>query len=137
VVVGFRPVDPSGYGRLIEQDGKIVAIREDKDASAGERRIGFCNGGLMAISGRHALSLLDRVGNANAKGEYYLTDIVEIATGDGLDVVATEASAESVLGINNRAELAEAASIWQRRRRREIMLSGVTLLDPESVYFSH
>ncbi|MBL8577150.1 MAG: bifunctional UDP-N-acetylglucosamine diphosphorylase/glucosamine-1-phosphate N-acetyltransferase GlmU [Mesorhizobium sp.] len=137
VVVGFRPQNPAGYGRLIEKNGKLVAIREDKDASEAEKKIGFCNGGLMAISGRHALSLLERVGNKNAKGEYYLTDIVEIATGDGLDVVATEASAESVLGINNRAELAEAEAIWQRRRRHQVMLSGVTLIAPDTVYFSH
>jgi len=137
VVVGFRPQNPAGYGRLIEKNGRLVAIREDKDASETEKKIGFCNGGLMAISGKHALSLLERVGNSNAKGEYYLTDIVEIATGDGLDVVATEASAESVLGINNRAELAEAEAIWQQRRRHEVMLSGVTLIAPETVYFSH
>ncbi|MBX3584560.1 MAG: bifunctional UDP-N-acetylglucosamine diphosphorylase/glucosamine-1-phosphate N-acetyltransferase GlmU [Rhizobiaceae bacterium] len=137
VVVGFRPADPAGYGRLIERDGKLVAIREDKDASEAERKIGFCNGGLMAIAGKHAMSLLERVGNSNAKGEYYLTDIVEIATSEGLEVVATEASAESVLGINNRSELAEAEAIWQRRRRRQMMLSGVTLIAPETVHFSH
>ena len=135
VVVGFRPADPTGYGRLIETGGKLVAIREDKDASEAEKKIGFCNGGLMAISGSHALALLDAVGNKNAKGEYYLTDIVEIAHARGLDVVATEASAESVLGINNRAELAEAEGIWQRRRRRAMMLSGVTLIAPETVLF--
>jgi bifunctional UDP-N-acetylglucosamine pyrophosphorylase/glucosamine-1-phosphate N-acetyltransferase len=137
VVVGFRPAVPTGYGRLIETSGKLVAIREEKDASEAERKIGFCNGGLMAISGGHALALLDAVGNKNAKGEYYLTDIVEIAHTGGLDVVATEASAESVLGINNRAELAEAEAIWQRRRRRAAMLSGVTLIAPETVFFSH
>ncbi len=136
-VVGFRPADPAGYGRLIEKDGKLVAIREAKDASDDERRIGFCNGGLMAISGRHALALLDHVGNRNANAEYYLTDIVALAADDGLDVVAIEASAESVLGINNRAELAEAEAIWQRRRRRAAMLSGVTLIAPETVHFSH
>ena len=68
VVVGFRPADPTGYGRLIEEGGKLVAIREEKDASEAEKKIGFCNGGLMAISGRHALALLDAVGNINAKG---------------------------------------------------------------------
>ncbi len=137
VVVGFRPADPFGYGRLIEKAGRLVAIREDKDATEAEKKIGFCNGGLMAIAGKHALTLLDRISNRNAKGEYYLTDVVEIATSLGLDVVATEASAESVLGINNRAELAEAEAIWQRRRRREAMLAGVTLIAPETVYFSH
>lgn len=137
VVVGFRAADPTGYGRLIEKDGRLVAIREDKDASPEERAVTFCNGGLMAIAGRHALALLDAVGNANAKGEYYLTDIVEIAGQKGLGVVATEASFDNALGINTRAELAEAEAIWQKRRRREAMLSGVALIAPDTVYFSH
>jgi bifunctional UDP-N-acetylglucosamine pyrophosphorylase/glucosamine-1-phosphate N-acetyltransferase len=137
VVIGFRTENPTGYGRLIEKGGKLIAIREEKDASAEERAITFCNGGLMAITGKHALALLDAVGNANAKGEYYLTDIVEIAGQRGLDVVATEASFENALGINNRAELAEAEAIWQKHRRQEAMLSGVALIAPETVYFSH
>lgn len=136
-VIGFKTPNPAGYGRLILSNGKLVAIREEKDASPEERKIDFCNGGLMAISGKHALGLLDKVGNANAKGEYYLTDIVEIAVADGLDVAAVEADAESVLGINNRAELAEAEAIWQRRRRRAMMLAGVTLVAPETVFFAH
>lgn len=135
-VIGFRAEDPTGYGRLIEKDGKLTAIREEKDCSEEERAIKFCNGGLMAIAGRDALALLDAVGNANAKGEYYLTDIVGIAAGRGLEVVAAEASFDNALGINNRAELAEAEAIWQKRRRREVMLSGVTLFAPETVYFS-
>jgi len=137
VVIGFRTDNPAGYGRLVEKGGKLIAIREEKDCSEEERKIEFCNGGLMAIAGRHALELLDAVGNANAKGEYYLTDIVEIAGRRGLDVVATEASFENALGVNTRAELAEAESIWQKRRRREAMLSGVTLVAPETVFFSH
>jgi bifunctional UDP-N-acetylglucosamine pyrophosphorylase/glucosamine-1-phosphate N-acetyltransferase len=137
VVIGFRTDNPTGYGRLIEKGGKLIAIREEKDASAEERAITFCNGGLMAIAGKHALGLLDTVGNANAKGEYYLTDIVEIASQRGLDVVATEATFENALGINNRAELAAAEAIWQKRRRHEAMLSGVALIAPETVYFSH
>ncbi|MEO5323632.1 bifunctional UDP-N-acetylglucosamine diphosphorylase/glucosamine-1-phosphate N-acetyltransferase GlmU [Mesorhizobium sp. CC13] len=137
VVIGFRPPSPAGYGRLIEKDGRLIAIREDKDCTDEERKIGFCNAGLMAIAGRHALQLLDEVGNANAKGEFYLTDIVEIADRAGLKVMATEASFESVLGINNRAELAEAEAIWQKRRRRKAMLDGATLIAPETVYFSH
>ncbi|MBE1204102.1 bifunctional UDP-N-acetylglucosamine diphosphorylase/glucosamine-1-phosphate N-acetyltransferase GlmU [Aminobacter carboxidus] len=137
VVIGFRPPNPAGYGRLIEKNGRLAAIREDKDCSDEERKIGFCNAGLMAISGAHALKLLDQVGNTNAKGEFYLTDIVEIADKAGLAVIATEASFESVLGINNRAELAEAEAIWQNRRRRQAMLEGATLIAPETVYFSH
>jgi bifunctional UDP-N-acetylglucosamine pyrophosphorylase/glucosamine-1-phosphate N-acetyltransferase len=137
VVIGFRTPNPTGYGRLIEKGGKLVAIREEKDCSEEERKITFCNGGLMAVAGAQALKLLDAVGNKNAKGEYYLTDIVEIASGHGLDVVATEASFENALGINNRAELAQAEGIWQARRRHEAMLSGVTLIAPETVFFSH
>ncbi|MDF2389196.1 NTP transferase domain-containing protein, partial [Nostoc ellipsosporum NOK] len=137
VVIGFRPPNPTGYGRLIEKGGKLTAIREEKDCSAEERKIGFCNAGMMAVAGAQALKLLDAVGNKNAKGEYYLTDIVEIARAQGLDVVATEASFESALGINNRIELAQAEAIWQARRRHEAMLSGVTLIAPETVYFSH
>ena len=136
-VMGFRTQSPAGYGRLIEEDGRLVAIREERDASDAEKGIGFCNGGLMAISGRQALALIDRVGSDNAKGEHYLTDIVAIAAKAGLRVVATEARFENALGINNRAELAEAEAIWQRRRRHEAMLSGVTLIAPDTVYFSH
>lgn len=137
VIVGFRTPEPTGYGRLIEKDGRIVAIREERDCSDEEKQITYCNGGLMAISGEHALALLDRIGNDNAKHEYYLTDIVGIAHEDGLVVVAVEAPFHSVLGINNRAELAAAERIWQQRRRRMVMLSGVTLVDPETVHFSH
>ncbi|KQZ13059.1 bifunctional N-acetylglucosamine-1-phosphate uridyltransferase/glucosamine-1-phosphate acetyltransferase [Mesorhizobium sp. Root554] len=137
VVIGFRTDNPAGYGRLIEKDGKLLAIREDKDCSGEEKKITFCNSGMMAVAGREALAFLDAVGNKNAKGEYYLTDIVEIAGGQGMSVVATETSFESALGINNRAELAEAEAIWQARRRRQAMLDGVTLIAPETVYFSH
>lgn len=137
VVMGFVTSNPTGYGRLIEKDGSLVAIREEKDATDQERAIQFCNGGLMAISGEHALSLLDAVGNDNAKGEYYLTDIVEIATKSGLRVTATTAPYENVLGINTRAELAEAEAIWQQRRRRHFMLAGVSMAAPETVFLAH
>jgi bifunctional UDP-N-acetylglucosamine pyrophosphorylase / glucosamine-1-phosphate N-acetyltransferase len=137
VVLGFRPKDPARYGRLIEKDGQLVAIREYNDCTPEERQIGFCNGGLMAIDGKLALALLEAVGNDNAKKEYYLTDIVEIARARGLRVVATEVPYESVLGINTRVELAEAENIWQQRKRRELMLSGVTMIDPQTVVFAH
>lgn len=137
VVMGFRTDSPTGYGRLIESKGELVAIREERDCSEEELRIKFCNGGLMAIAGEHALSLLDAVDNQNAKGEYYLTDIVEIARSRNLRVVAKDVAFENVLGINNRIELAEAEAIWQRRKRREMMLAGVSLVAPETVFFSH
>ncbi|WP_439272811.1 bifunctional UDP-N-acetylglucosamine diphosphorylase/glucosamine-1-phosphate N-acetyltransferase GlmU [Pseudochrobactrum sp. HB0163] len=137
VVMGFRPENPAGYGRLIEENGKLVAIIEEKDASEEQRKINFCNGGLMALSGKVALQLISAVKNDNAKGEYYLTDVVKLAHAQGLNVIAIEVPVENVIGINNRAELAEAENLWQARKRREVMLSGVTLIAPETVFFAH
>lgn len=137
VVIGFRPASPHGYGRLIEEGDQLVAIVEEKEATEAQKQIGFCNGGLMAVRGSEALALLDAVGNDNAKGEYYLTDIVAIAHDKGLNVTAIEVPVDNVIGINNRVELAEAEAIWQNRKRREMMLAGVTLIAPETVFFSH
>lgn len=137
VVMGFEAADPSGYGRLLTDGERLLAIREDKECTEAERQITFCNGGLMAIAGEHALSLIEAVGNANAKGEYYLTDIVEIAAARGLKVVATVADEQNVLGVNNRVQLAEAEATWQARKRRDMMLAGVTLIAPQTVHFSH
>lgn len=136
-VLGFRTHAPAGYGRLIERGGRLLAIREEKDCSDEERGISFCNGGVMAISGAHALSMLDAVGNANAKGEFYLTDLVEIAVARGLTAAAVETPFADVLGVNNLAELAAAEGIWQERKRGEMMLAGVSMQAPETVYFSH
>lgn len=136
VVFAFRTDNPAGYGRVIERDGRVVAIREERECSDEERRINLCNGGLMAISGRNAIRLIESVGNDNAKGEYYLTDIVEIASSAGLAVAAVVVDASDVLGVNNRAELAQAEALWQARRRHQIMLSGVTMIDPGSVFLS-
>ncbi len=135
-VLGFRTTSPTGYGRLITQDGRLLAIREEKDCSEEERRIDFCNSGIMAMSGAQALDLLDAIGNENAKREYYLTDAVAIAAGKGLSAIALEDDFENALGVNTRLELAEAEAIWQRRRRRQLMLAGVTMLDPATVQLS-
>src|SRR5690606_699572 len=131
------PDNPHGYGRLIEQNGKLVAIIEEKETTDEQKQITFCNGGLMAVRGACALELLDAVDNKNAKGEYYLTDIVSLAHGKGLSVEAVEVPIDNVIGINNRAELAEAEAIWQRRTRQEMMLAGVTMIAPETVFFAH
>jgi bifunctional UDP-N-acetylglucosamine pyrophosphorylase/glucosamine-1-phosphate N-acetyltransferase len=135
-VLGFTPADPKGYGRLVMRGDGLVAIREERDASDEERKIGFCNGGLMALSGAHALTLLDRIGNANAKGEYYLTDAVAIARDMGLKAVAIETSEDDVRGINTKAQLAEAEAVLQRRLRNEAMEAGVTMVAPETVFLS-
>lgn len=137
VVIGFETGSPTGYGRLLVEDGQLVAIREERDASEEERKVTRCNSGLMAINGNRALEWLDRIGNANAKGEYYLTDIVEIARAAGARVVAVDAPETEVMGCNNRAELAMIERVWQERRRHELMLSGVTLIAPETVFLSY
>jgi bifunctional UDP-N-acetylglucosamine pyrophosphorylase / glucosamine-1-phosphate N-acetyltransferase len=136
-VFGFRPADPTGYGRLIEVDGRLVAIREKKDASAEERSVGFCNAGIMAFAGSSLLAILDAIGNANAKGEFYLTDAVQVAHRRGLPVVAIEADAAEVGGVNTRVELAAVEAIWQSRARHAAMLAGASLIAPDTVFLSH
>lgn len=137
VVIGFRTDHPSGYGRLIEEGGDLLAIREHKDATDEERAVTFCNGGLMAIAGEKALPLLEAIENNNAKGEYYLTDIVEISRRNGGRAVAVEAPHSELIGIDTRAGLAEAETLWQQERRRVLMLSGVSMTAPETVFVSH
>lgn len=137
-VLGFRPADPTGYGRLLTDDaGNLTAIREEKDASESERAVGSCNSGVMAFRTPHLLSILDRISNDNAKGEFYLTDAVAIARGDGLRAAAVECPEREVMGVNSRDQLAAAEAAWQEARRREVMLGGATLIAPETVWFSH
>ncbi len=136
VVIGFEAADPTGYGRLIVDNGELLAIREHKDASEEERHITYCNGGLMAIDGRKALDLLGRIGNANAKGEYYLTDLVEIVRSLDGRTVAVQAPEEELTGCNTRAELAYIERLWQQRRRHELMLAGVSMIAPETVFLA-
>ncbi len=135
-VLGFRPADPTGYGRLVVENGALVAIREEKDANEAERRITLCNGGLMALSGKSALTLLDRIGNANAKREFYLTDAVAIAREMGLTAAVVEAGEDDVRGINTKAQLAETEAVLQRRLRQAAMDAGVTMIAPETVYLA-
>jgi bifunctional UDP-N-acetylglucosamine pyrophosphorylase/glucosamine-1-phosphate N-acetyltransferase len=135
-VLGFKPADPTGYGRLVMQGAELTAIREDRDANADEKKIDFVNGGLMALAGEHALMLLERIGNANSKGEYYLTDAVAIARQMGLKAVAVETVEDDVLGINTKAQLAQAEAVLQNRLRAAAMDAGVTMVAPETVFLS-
>jgi bifunctional UDP-N-acetylglucosamine pyrophosphorylase / glucosamine-1-phosphate N-acetyltransferase len=100
--LGFEPDDPTGYGRLLVENGSLIAIREHKDASEAERKVGLCNAGLMALSGKHALALLEAIGNNNVQKEFYLTDAVEMARKAGLKAVHVIASPEDVMGVNDR-----------------------------------
>lgn len=135
-VLAFRPADPAGYGRLIMQGRQVLAIREDKDANAEERAIARCNGGVMALGGGRALEILRRIGNRNAKGEFYLTDAVAIAHGMGLSTVALESEEDEVRGVNTRAQLAETEAVMQRRLRAAALAAGVTMVAPETVFLA-
>jgi bifunctional UDP-N-acetylglucosamine pyrophosphorylase/glucosamine-1-phosphate N-acetyltransferase len=136
VVLGFRPADPSGYGRLVVNGKKLTAIREEADASEAEKAIGLCNGGIMALAGTHALSILDRIGDNNRKREFYLTDAVEIARSMKLDAAVVEAEEDDVRGINTKAQLAEAEAVLQQRLRKAALEAGVTMVAPETVFLS-
>ncbi len=138
VVLGFEPDDPLEYGRLVTaEDGSLSAIVEYADADTATRAIGLCNSGVMAINGKYIAELIGAVDNKNAKGEYYLTDIVEIARNKGLKAQVVIGGEEELLGVNNREQLAEAEKIAQGRWRTAAMREGATLIDPDSVFFSH
>lgn len=135
-VLGFRAADPTGYGRLLVENGHLVAIREQDDASPAEREVTLCNAGVMALDGRRALSILEKIGNGNSKGEYYLTDAVTIVRDLGLEAVVIETSEDEVRGINSKAQLAEAESVMQARLRKAAMEAGVTLVAPETIFLA-
>ena len=135
-VLGFRAADPTGYGRLLMQGDRLVAIREHADATAEERKVALCNAGVMAFDGKTALKILDRIGNTNSKGEYYLVDAVTIATDMGLEAVVIETGEDEVRGINTKAQLAEAEAVMQARLRKAAMDAGVTLIGPETIYLA-
>ena len=139
VVIGFETDNPTGYGRLLLDDrGQLTAIREEKDATAEERALKLCNSGIMGFrSGKTLLGLLGRIGNDNAKREFYLTDAVALARGDRLEARMVKSNGEEVLGVNSRAELAEAEAAMQMRLRADIMAGGATLVAPETVFLSH
>ena len=137
IVSGMRPADPDPYGRFVlDPDGGLERIVEATDATPGERAIGLVNGGMMAIDARYADQLVAALDCDNAKGEFYLSDIVRIARRHGLACAGLELPAEELIGINTRAELAEAEALMQWRLRRAAMDAGVTLVAPETVYLS-
>ena len=137
VVVAYRPADPTNLGRLLTENGRLLAIREHKDASEAERLIDLCNSGIMGFRADTLRAVIDRIGNANAKGEYYLTDAVELANADGRRVEFVEADPAEVVGVDDRSKLAQAEATFQELRRADFMVAGVTLHDPGSVWFSY
>lgn len=136
-VLGFHAADPTGYGRLVlDRSGHIEAIREDLDASPAERALTLCNSGVIAFRSSRHLELLDEIGNDNSKGEYYLTDIIEIARARGLRSAVVECGEDEVMGVNSRAQLARAEALMQHRLRLRAMEAGATMISPETVYLS-
>ena len=137
-VLGFEAADPGAYGRLIlGQDGDLHRIVEAKDATDHEKTIRACNSGVMAADAALLFDLLDRVGNDNAKGEYYLTDVIGLAVAAGLSAQATFAPEEAVMGVNSQGELALAEAAFQARRRRQLMADGVSMTAPDTVHLAH
>ena len=137
-VLGFRPEDPTGYGRLVtdDQTGALTAIVEDKECNDAQRQINFCNSGVMCFKAEDMIATLEAIDNANAKGEYYLTDAVEVAQKNGQRCVAVEVDEAETLGVNSRTQLAVAEAILQGRLREAAMAVGATLVDPASVFLS-
>ncbi len=136
-ILGFIPVDPTGYGRFITDGERLLAIREHKDASEDERKIGLCNACILAFRADVFRGLIDKVTTNNAQGEFYVTDLVELANTAGYRVGYAVAPEVDVLGVNDRSQLARAEGLFQETQREAFMKAGVTLKDPASVYFSY
>lgn len=137
VVLGFEAEDPARYGRLILKDGQLDRIVEYKDATEAERAVTLCNSGVIAADAATLFDLVAAIGNDNAAGEYYLTDIIAIARARGLTATVVECAEAETLGINSRFELAQAEALFQNGARMTALDDGVTLIAPETVYFAY
>jgi bifunctional UDP-N-acetylglucosamine pyrophosphorylase / glucosamine-1-phosphate N-acetyltransferase len=138
VVLGSSPDDSMAYGRIILGEGdRIAKMVEFRDATPEERSVRLCNSGMMALRSADLFRWLDKVGNDNAAGEYYLPDVVNIAAVEGREAVVIEGDPYETAGVNSRAELAHLELDWQRRRREQALEEGATLIDPESVWFAY
>ncbi len=136
-VLGFDAEDPAAYGRLITDGDELMAIVEAKEASPEQLEIKLCNSGVISADNKSMFSALDRVENNNAKGEYYLTDVIEIMRADGRRAVSVIGDEAEVLGVNSRTDLALAEKAFQSDKRLQVMGEGVTLRDPDTVIFSY
>lgn len=136
VVLGFDAADPGRYGRLVTTGDRLERIVEFKDATAAERAITLCNSGVLAARSATLFDLIDAVGNDNAAGEYYLTDIIAIARARGLSACVVRCDEAETLGINSRADLATAEAAFQARARTAALEAGITLADPATTYFA-
>ena len=137
VVLGFEAADPGRYGRLVVSGGTLDRIVEFKDATTHEAAITLCNSGVVMAPAPLLFELIAQVGNDNAAGEYYLTDIVGLARSRGLSATAVTCAESETMGINSRAELSVAEAAFQAGMRAEAMENGVTLVAPDTVHFAH
>ena len=138
VVLGFEAADPGAYGRLIlTSGGELDEIVEAKEATEEHLAVSLCNSGVLAGDAETLFELLAEVTNANAKGEYYLTDVVGLARGRGLRVDAVLTEERRVLGVNSQAELCAAEATWQQRRRADALAAGVAMPAPDTVVFAY
>ena len=135
-VIGFEAADPGAYGRLVMDGEDLLAITEAKEASPEVLALTACNSGVMAAPAGLLFELLAEVRNDNAKGEYYLTDVVELARRRGAPTRAVFAAEDAVMGVNSQAELAQAESLFQQRRRAAFLADGVTMPAPDTVHFA-
>ena len=137
VILGFEAADPGRYGRLVMNGDKLERIVEFKDATEAERAITLCNSGVVCAKAEVLFDLIDKVGNDNASGEYYLTDIVGLAWDTGRSATAVTCAESETMGVNTRAQLAEAEAEFQSKMRAEMLENGITMTAPETVFFAH
>jgi len=136
--LAFEPADPTGYGRLIVEGEQLRAIREQKDATDAERQISLCNSCVMGFRAEILRDLIGKISDDNAQSEFYLTDMIGLANRAGLTVrFAVADDPDEVMGVSDRTQLAAAEAVFQRRKRAQAMQAGVTLTDPQTVWFSH
>ncbi|MCP1214288.1 bifunctional UDP-N-acetylglucosamine diphosphorylase/glucosamine-1-phosphate N-acetyltransferase GlmU [Acetobacter okinawensis] len=135
-LLAMRPADPGKYGRIISNAGNVERIVEWSDATPEERAIDLCNAGVLCADAANFRRWLQAVGNDNAKGEFYLTDVVDQAVAEHTQVRAVEAAEDELRGVNSRSELAQAEAALQKRLRQNAMDNGVTLVAPETVFLA-
>jgi len=135
-VLGFEAENSHGYGRLITKNKDVLDIREQLDASPRERKIKLCNSGIMALDNALLWQIMPKLLNKNAKGEYYLTDLVKLANKAKTKVALAMCGETEVAGVNDRNQLSVLERAFQREARCAAMEQGATLIDPDTVYFS-
>ncbi|WP_372786565.1 bifunctional UDP-N-acetylglucosamine diphosphorylase/glucosamine-1-phosphate N-acetyltransferase GlmU [Phenylobacterium sp.] len=136
-LLGFEPHDALLYGRMIRgADGHVIRIVEPKEATAEELAVRVCYAGMLCAEKGRLFGWLDRTGNKNAKGEYYLTEIVALAAADEAMVKASIAPESAVMGCDTPMQLSQAEAIFQQRRRAHFLAEGVAMLAPETVHFA-